>query len=313
MTDQSSAAPAATEQTATTPAAPAETAPSVDSNAAPQGALQGPDGQAPGTPEAATTGEADGAEALKSPNKVPARERIEQLARERRELAEAKRQTDLENERLRERLRTFEQPQQQPQPLDPLNFNSDAEYQAALMREAAKSATDAIRKEFIAEQQRAAEARSQEFANRAASAREEAWSERASSFKEKAPDFEQVAFSHGHSVSPVMAELIKESDFGPEIAYWLGKNKDDANRIANATFLREGATVGEVIEAKQRAALEIGRLEARFAQPAAPRFTQAPAPVKTVSSGNAAPTKSLADMTYAEFKAARMAEMNKGN
>lgn len=306
MTENATAAPAATEQT---PAASAETTPSVtNESTTPQGTLQGPDG-VPGTPEAATTGEAEAsAEAQKSSNKVPARERIEQLARERRELAEAKRLADQENDNLRARLRAFEQPQQQTALLDPLNFNSDAEYQAALMREAARTAATEIRKEFIAEQQTQAEARSADAEARAAAARDEIWSERATAFKDKAPDFETVAFSHAHKVSPVMAELIKESEVGPEIAYWLGKNPVEAAKIADATFLHERSSIHDIIAAKQRAALEIGRLEARFAQPAAPRFTQAPAPVKTVSSGNAAPSKSLNEMSYDEYKAARMAE-----
>lgn len=302
MSETTPAAPAATEQTA--PAASAETTPSVTELNAPQGSLQGPDG-VPGEPEAATTGEA---EEQKSSNKVPARERIEQLARERRELAEAKRLADQENESLRARLRAFEQPQQQTAILDPLNFSSDAEYQAALMREAARTAATEIRKEFISERQTQAEARAANAEARAAAARDEIWSERASAFRDKAPDFETVAFSHAHKVSPVMAELIKESEVGPEIAYWLGKNPTEAAKIADATFLHEGSSIHDVIAAKQRAALEIGRLEARFAQPAAPRFTQAPAPVKTVSSGNAAPTKSLNEMSYAEYKAARQAE-----
>lgn len=311
MSDTAPAAPAVTEQTA--PAAPAATVPSVNESAAPQGTLQGPEGEASGTPEAATTGEADqDVEPSKSKNKVPYRERVEQLAREKRDLAEAKRQAELEVERLRARLNASEQTQQQLQPLDPLNFNSDAEYQAAMQRELAKSVSDVVRKEFITEQQRLAEGRAAELEARAVEARDAVWNERSTSFREKAPDFEQVAYSHAHKVSPAMAELIKESEHGPEIAYWLGKNPQESEKIWQRTVIREGATVGEVIEAKQRAGIEIGRLEARFAQPAAPRFTQAPAPVKTVSSGNAAPVKAPGEMSFAEYETWRMAQMNKG-
>lgn len=286
MTETTPAAPAATEQTA--PAAPAETVPSVNESAAPQGTLQGPEGEASGTPEAATTGEADqGVEPSKSTNKVSARERIEQLARDRR-------QAEAERDHYLARLQEIEaaQQKQQPQNLDPLNFNSDAEYQTALQRELAKNVSDAVKRELLSDQQRTAEAR-------AAQARDQAWDTRVQSFREKAPDFDQVALSpNSHPVTPFMADLIKESDQGPEIAYWLAKNHQESARIAALP--------------PARAAVEIGRLEARFAQPAAPRFTQAPAPVKTVSSGNAAPVKAPGEMSFAEYETWRMAQMNKG-
>lgn len=282
MDDNTSAAPAATEQTPS--AAPAATAQvSETTSGQPLPPELDPIGN---TPEAATTGEADeSANAQQSKNKVPYRERIEQLV-------QARRAAEQEAAHWRSVWEQSQQAQQQSHPgqqsLDPMAYASDAEYQAAMQRELAQRVSAAVREQLLSDQQHTAE-------TRAAQARDQVWSERVSAFREKATDFEQVAFNQNLPLSEAMAEMIKESDFGPEIAYWLGKNPKDSARIAALP--------------PTRAAVEIGRLEARFMQPAAPRFTQAPAPVKTVSSGNAAPVKSLQDMSFAEYEAARMAQM----
>jgi hypothetical protein len=278
--DDTSAAPAATEQNPS--AAPAATAQVSETTS---GQPLPPELDTGNTPEAVTTGEADaGVDAPKSSNKVPYRERIEQLV-------QARRAAELERDHALNRIREIEQAQQQghgQQQLDPMAYASDAEYQVAMQRELAKNVSEAVRREMLSDQQRTAE-------TRATQARDMAWGERIQAFRERAPDFEQVALNQGLPLSEAMAEMIKESDFGPEIAYWLGKNPQDSARIAALP--------------PTRAAVEIGRLEARFMQPAAPRFTQAPAPVKTVSSGNAAATKSPQDMTFAEYEAMRMAQM----
>ena len=68
-----------------------------------------------------------------------------------------------------------------------------------------------------------------------------------------------------------MAEAIRESDFGPDIAYYLGTNPSESNRIARLTPLSQ--------------AKEIGRIEAKLQAepPKAVKTTSAPAPIKPVT------------------------------
>ncbi len=280
MSDDS-AAPAVTEQPS---AAPAENGQGVtESTANPQGTLQGPEGEVSGEPEAATTGEAEAAEKPKSGNKVPYKERVEQLVQQRNAATEKLRQAETRIAELEAKSKAAK-----PVSLDPLEYPSDAEYQEALQRETAKRVAEAVRREMLTEQQQEAQAKATE-------AREAAWSERIASFKEAAPDFEQVVLNDAVRITPACAELIKESEAGPQIAYWLGQNRGEASRIASLPPLQ--------------AALEIGRIEARVSVKAAPRFTQAPPPVKTVNSGIGAGAKPQSQMSYKEYEASRLAAL----
>jgi hypothetical protein len=67
-----------------------------------------------------------------------------------------------------------------------------------------------------------------------------------------------------------MAETIQSSDIGPELAYYLGSNPKDAERISRMTPLGQ--------------AKEIGKIEAKLASdPPVKRTTSAPAPISPVS------------------------------
>ena len=67
-----------------------------------------------------------------------------------------------------------------------------------------------------------------------------------------------------------MAETIQSSDIGPELAYYLGSNPKDAERISRMTPLGQ--------------AKEIGKIEAKLAaEPPVKRTTSAPAPISPVS------------------------------
>jgi len=112
----------------------------------------------------------------------------------------------------------------------------------------------------------------------AAAARAEAFHARAESFREEVPDFDQVAFGNQTTITQSMAELIAESDMGPQVAYFMGKNPAEARAIAAMS--------------KTHQAIAIGRLEGRLeSQGKAPRkVTQAPAPI-VPAAGKKAPTK----------------------
>lgn len=112
-----------------------------------------------------------------------------------------------------------------------------------------------------------------------------AFLERAAPLKQKYADFESVVDSP--VFTPEMREGIFDSEQGPEIAYFLGKNHAEANRIAGlppAQMLRE-----------------IGKLEARFA-PNPKAVSAAPSPITPVT-GTAGPSKDPEQMTTAEWMA----------
>lgn len=171
--------------------------------------------------------------------------------------------------------------QYQSEPLkEPHEYESDSDYQRALIREELRQAE---RERLQREQTAAAETAQQERVN--------AYEARANEARTKIPDFDQVAHSQHVTYSNAMIQLVQESDLGPEIAYHLGKNPREADRIARLSPLS--------------AAREIGRLESKFAQTSRPKVSNAPPPVKTISGTGAIEQKKLEDMSLDEFYRAR--------
>ena len=88
--------------------------------------------------------------------------------------------------------------------------------------------------------------------------------------RSKYEDFEQVAYNPRLPITDVMAQTIQASDNGPDIAYYLGTNPREADRIAR---------LQPFLQAK-----EIGRLEAKIAsEPVTKRTSSAPAPISPVT------------------------------
>lgn len=121
---------------------------------------------------------------------------------------------------------------------------------------------------------------------------QEAFNYREAEARERYADYDAVTRNPSLPITDPMAEIIRESDLGPEIAYHLGKNPAEAARLA---------ALPERLQAK-----ELGKLEARISAPkSAPK--PPPAPISPVggnaSGGVADPTK----MSMAEYVAARKA------
>ena len=120
--------------------------------------------------------------------------------------------------------------------------------------------------------------------------------------RSKYDDFEQVAYNPKLPITEVMAETIRSSDVGPELAYYLGTNPKDADRISRLTPLAQ--------------AKEIGKIEAKLASdPPMKRTSSAPAPISPVtarSTGSPAydttdprSTKTMTDSQWIEAERAR--------
>ena len=98
----------------------------------------------------------------------------------------------------------------------------------------------------------------------------ELYSEREEKARDKYDDFEDVVYNPKLRITDVMAETIQHSDIGPDLAYWLGTNPKEADRIARLSPLMQ--------------AREIGRIEVKLADnPPVKKTTSAPTPISPVT------------------------------
>ena len=88
--------------------------------------------------------------------------------------------------------------------------------------------------------------------------------------RDKYEDFEQVAYNPNLRITEVMAQTIQASEIGPDVAYFLGANPKEADRISK---------LQPILQAK-----EIGKLEAKLADnPVVKKTTSAPTPIAPVT------------------------------
>ena len=114
--------------------------------------------------------------------------------------------------------------------------------------------------------------------------------------RNKYDDFEQVAYNPKLPITNEMAQTIQSSDIGPDMAYYLGSNPKEAERISRLSPLQQ--------------AKELGKIEAKLADnPPVKKTSNAPAPIAPVtarsSSGSPAydttDPRSLKSMSTSEW------------
>mgnify|MGYP006919631504 CR=1 FL=1 len=111
----------------------------------------------------------------------------------------------------------------------------------------------------------------------------EAYHDREEEARGRYNDFEQVAYNPNLPITAAMAETIQSSEVGPDMAYYLGINPKEADRISK---------LAPFVQAK-----ELGRLEAKLlSEPAAKRVSSAPDPIAVSKSrGTSSPTFDTTD------------------
>lgn len=88
--------------------------------------------------------------------------------------------------------------------------------------------------------------------------------------RNKYDDFEQVAYNPKLPITNEMAQTIQSSDVGPDMAYYLGSNPKEAERISRLSPLQQ--------------AKELGKIEAKLAEsPVVKKTSSAPAPIAPVT------------------------------
>jgi len=122
----------------------------------------------------------------------------------------------------------------------------------------------------------------------------ESYESRAKVFAESVPDFAEVTSDRTLPISKPMAAVIKASEVGPALYYHLAQNRDLAGQLAQLP--------AEV------AAYELGKIEARIAQPTPTptpppkaRVSNAPPPVPTIVATEPEIEKDPAKMSDPEF------------
>jgi hypothetical protein len=209
-----------------------------------------------------------------------AQKRYDELTRKTYEALGERDRKDYENQSLRARLAELEKAKTTevapPETFPTLEQHGydEGKYQAAVAAHFSKIAreqgTVAAREAFEQEQQR----------QRAEKA-DQTWAQKQAEFVKSKPDYAEKVTKQPRDGGPVitkdMFEIIRDSDKGPEVAYYLAENVAQSAAIAQLPPIQQAREIGR-IEAK----LELAKL------PPKPAVSQAPPPVGKVDSDDAA-------------------------
>lgn len=117
------------------------------------------------------------------------------------------------------------------------------------------------------------------------------WTKNQAAALDRLPDFDEVvvkgAAENKWPCPPVIAVGIKDSDVGPDIAYHLASNPEEAKRLAELTPLEQAREFGRI---EERLISKAAR-DARRAERQPNRVTKAPTPPKRQTRGTGAPPK----------------------
>ena len=163
---------------------------------------------------------------------------------------------------------------------DPSQYDDNAKYTADVVKHAVK------------------ESEAERYQSEVKSARDESvdiskrqWQEKVIEAKEEYPDFETVAYNPQITYTPAMTEAVIAAPNSTKVAYELGKNPVEANRISRLPPFQQ--------------AMEIGRISANLSVPVEKKITQAPAPIKSVAGRSSPPPLDPEKMNFSQFKAYR--------
>lgn len=254
-------------------------APSPDSHPTSESSQEDSEGQVEGKTdsESATEPGDDEPPANDEPRKAKGvQKRLDELVKQREEAERRANAEKAEKLRLLALLEQSKQPQEpdhvektEPQRPTRTQFDDPDAYDEALIRYAEERAQWVAEQHIKTEREAIEQKLAQERANVEADAAMAKFRERESEFRTKTPDFEAVAQRDDVVVSLTMAQIIIESEMGPQLQYYLGAHPEEAARIH------------ALPEAQQLR--EMGRIEGRLSAPTPPApISAAPKPIKPI-------------------------------
>lgn len=161
-------------------------------------------------------------------------------------------------------------PPQQQRKLADFGYNEDKFYEAsrADVQRAAEEQARVFAAKLLAETK----------AQEEAAAKQASHEKRVAKFVKENPDFDDVV-SERLPISKNMAEAIMESDEGPAVAYYLGKNPDIARALYDLGPVQAGREIAKLEE----------RIISERKKAAEKKVTQAPEPTPKIDGANPAP------------------------
>lgn len=182
-------------------------------------------------------------------------------------------------------------------------YDNPDKYDDALVewagRRAARAATAALEAQAQTKTETDRRAAAQSAAEARAKEIGDSFVKRKDEFAKAHPDYEEIAESDDLKISVPMAAAILEDEDGPAIAYYLGQNPDEAERISGLS--------------PNRAVSELGRIAAKLKTP--PPKKEKPAPLNALR-GNSAPASTGKDpneMSMEEYAVWRAGKSKSGS
>lgn len=220
------------------------------------------------------------------------KQRREQRAREMERLRQSEAQAREREAQLAAELDRIKRAQQDIPAPRQADYQDPAAYQAALTAYMATKMLDQRQERTLQQEAQEVSAQVQQARTLQQQADDAAFAALEAEARTRLPDYEAVTRAPDLPITPQMAAVIKASDHAPDIAYYLGKNRQDAERIARMPPVQM--------------ALALGRIEAAVSSPrTAPPVSNAPAPitpVKAKATASVDPLK-MSPREYAEWRA----------
>lgn len=205
--------------------------------------------------------------------------RIDDISKQKYEALNEAERVRKENEELKAKLSEFNTNKPAPT-LESFDYDEGEYQKAVIATEAEKAALRIIekrekRQQALAQEQKAIEA-------------EKKFADREAIFSQSVPDYDQIARRQDIPITAPLAEIIRNSEQGPAIAYYLGSHLDELYELKDLPELQQ-----------QRELLSI---EAKISQK--PQISNTPEPVPDVG-GMDTPVVDMDKLSPEEWRIAR--------
>ena len=234
-------------------------------------------------------------------------ERIDRLTRFRREAereADALRQEREDSQKeladLKARLDSYEAQAKPTKTLADFDYN-EAEYAAYVQKEAMEQARSAAKDE-------ATRIANETQARLDFERKQRTYNRNATEFAKDQADFFEVTQDRNLPITQEMADVIYDSDIGPQIAYYLAKHPDEAYSIARSSPAGQGRQIG-AIESRLQAELSKSSKTATDAPPAQKERVKGKQP-GFQTDPKAATSDKMSDAEWLKRREAQLAKKN---